>query len=472
MTQGSARRRLHPATILIDFLRRAPQLVVLPSIFAFASQRGRLDLVLIVAGLGLAITGIIVWLRWRRFTYTLRDDALVIESGVLNRNRRTIPFGRIQDIDVERKLLERVFGVARVSVETGGAGSDEAALDSVSMAEAARLRAAFRASSRDESADEHEPVQTRPLFTMSPTRILIYGLFGFSMVWLAALVGGLNYLDELLPWDVFRPRQWIRNHPDFTKLLTLRLILVGIIVFGVLGVMAGVARTFVREYGFTLTEDEGRLRLVRGLITRSEAVVALDRVQLAVISAGWLRRFLGWEGLSLQTLGGSSDRGGRQEVAPFARPAEVDAVLLRTGLTRPDPATLRRVSSGHIVRSAIRKVGAPFVAIAVTGLFFPLVWLAFLLLPFPLVSALLARRFHRYGRADGTLAITRGVMAQHLWIVPERNIQAISIRRTWLQRRLGVATVAPDTAGARGEKPRISDVGVAEAWTIADALSR
>lgn len=471
-----APRRLHPGSILIGFIRSLPQTVVaIPVALKVAGDIGWAWILPIVAASAL-ISGFIAWLRWRRFTYAVGDDALVIESGILGRNRRTIPMTRIQDVDIERKLLQRLFGLATVRLETGGAGKDEAVLDSVSRAEAERLRTLVRnpsAVASDPAGTEQPKHGARTIFAMSLGRVLLFGLFNFSLVWLALLYGGLSYVDNWLPFDLADPRAWIaaERRVAGTAAVTPLLVGVALVLFGVLGIVAGVGRTLFREFGFTLTEEDRRLRRVRGLTTRSEGVVALRRVQLALVETGWLRRLFGWCGLSLQTLGGSGDAGGRQVVAPFAKLEEIDAVLAETRLARPEPEMLARVSSGHVLRSAIKHVGAPTLVLLLVGLAFPPVWLGLLAMPVPLAAALLSRRFHRWRRGEGVLAIARGVTTQRLWLVPERNIQSVTIRRTWLQRRLGVASVSTDTAGAKGARPEISDIAVATAWTIARDLS-
>src|SRR3546814_15612246 len=67
----------------------------------------------------------------------------------------------------------------------------------------------------------------------------------------------------------------------------------------------------------------------------------------------------------------------------------------------------------------------------------------------PLVAvALLERRFHRYGLLSDLLFVRRGVWRQQLWIVPVAKVQSLRLSRSWLQRRLGLATLAVATAGA------------------------
>lgn len=475
----AAPRRLHPATVLLSLLRNAPStLIGLPAALAVISDANLWR----ALGIALAVALVAIALRtlaWRRFTYALTDDALVIESGVLSRNRRTIPFDRVQDVDIEQKLLARLFGLAKVSLETGGAGKDEAALDSVSRAEAERLRSVIRRraavahAEAPAAADEIAVPDTPVLFAMSLPRVLLWGLFNFSLVWLAVIFGALQYVDNLLPFDIGNPQDWIayERQAQAAGRLTLATGAMLVALFALLGVVAGIVRTVAKEYGFTLTDEGGRYRRVRGLFTRSEAVIALARVQLALIRSGLPMRLTGWATLRLQTLGASGDAGGRQEAAPFARGHEIDRLLAPLQLARPDPDSLRQVARGHVWRALIRGAGIPVLAMVAATALTPFGWLSFLALPAFVVVALLRRRFHRYGIAGSTLAVQGGVLTRAQWIVPKRNVQAISIRRSWLQRRLGTATLLPDTAGGSAiSGPAVHDLRVEDAWALARAL--
>lgn len=490
-------RRLHPGTIALNVIRGAPGFVFgIPAFLAIARDFELWMAALIGVGLA-AVVGVFQFLSWWRFTYELTDDALVVQSGVLSRNRRTIPFDRVQDVDIERKLLARLFGLAKVNLETGGAGENEGALDSVSMAEAERLRGVIRRRAAQAHVGERTAVEGEApvaidldapvLFSMTLGRVLYSGLFRFSLVWLAVIGGAFQYLDDWVPWgnievDDLRSRAEAASataEAAFVAGVTLSVIF----VLFLLGVVAGVLRTLLREYGFTLTDEGGRFRRVRGLLTRTEAVVALRRVQLAVIENGFVMRLLGWAGVKLQTLGsGEKGEGGRQDIAPFARPEEIDRVLAPLSLGRADPDALVRVSTMHVLRMVITRIGwllMPIAALVIAraNLAEAAVFLAvlmglfvFLLVPVGIVAAL-QRGHHRYGLIGRTFHVQRGVLGQKRWIVPARNIQAITVRRTWLQRRLGTASVYSDTAGASMiSTPSVEDVRPGEAWALVDAI--
>ncbi len=475
---SEAPRRLHPATLALELLRGAPStLLGLPAALSILSD---LDWawVLAAAIVATAIAGAVKYVAWRRFTYTLTDDAVVIESGLLSRNRRIIPFERIQDVDIERRLLARLFGLAKVTLETGGSDEDEGDLDSVSLAEAQRLRETVRrrASGAEAGAAivaENALLPDPPVsFAMPLSRVLLSGLFNFSLVWLAVIGAFLQYAEDWYGIDWTGRAFWtaLEERADAAIGLPILAWVVVVLAVAALGVVAGLVRTLLRDYGFAVHDEGARLRRVRGLLTHSETVVALRRVQLAMIDTGPVRRALGWQRLRVQTLGGEGEAR-NPELAPFARAGEVDALLVPLKLDRPDPAGMTRVSSGHVVRALVRQLGLPAIAILIAALFAtPALFALPLLVPMA-VAALLRRRHHRYALPDRTLFVQRGVLARTTWMVPVANAQVVTIRQGWLQRVLGVATVEVDTAGgARFGGPAVQDVALGQAWTLAALL--
>jgi putative membrane protein len=467
-----AARRLHPGTIALRIVVKAPQNVAGLIALSAAASRGGLWVMAGVAALVLVGAGVVTWLRWRSFTYRIADGELVIADGILHRNRRSIPFERIQDVSIDQKLLARIFGLARVRIETGGGEADEASLDSVSLAEAARLRAVLRGRDAPAATIAAPPPIRDVLFAMDPRRLLTMGLFGFSLVWVGVLFAAINQLGDLMGLDGRGWWSWVGiAGREAWALATPLFVLMAVIAALVIGAISGVARTFFIDHGFRLEREGERLRRVRGLTTRTEVVVSLRRIQLALIERGMVSGRFGWSGLRLQTLGGSDDAGRRQQVAPFARDEEVTRVLAAAGYPAFDPLPLRPVAFGHVVRAALLRGGVPLVGVAIATWFVPLMGFALLLVPVPVAIALLARRRHRYAILGDTLQVMRGVLAKQAWIVPLRSIQSVSVTRSPLQRLLGIATVRVDTAGAKGlGRPDITDLAVEDAYPLARAL--
>jgi putative membrane protein len=482
-----ADRRVHPATILLRFLKEAPStLLAIPAGVAILS-RGDLYRALAVA----AVVGVLLlffnWLAWSRFRYGVGSREIVIESGILHRNRRSIPFDRVQDVDIERAMLARLVGLAKVRIETGAGGKDEGVLDSVTVAEADRLRAAVRAWHAEAGAmavDADEPAavqelakpqpEGRLLFAMDVRRVLLFGLFSFSLVYIASLFAFLQTFDRVLPFDIYDPARWI-GLVEHSLPQRFTFVAIGFLLFVavILGIAAGVLRTLARDYGYRLVAEGRRFRRERGLFTRTEAVIAKARVQLALVTTGPIRGWFGWSGLHFQTLGAASNGSGMQAAAPFAKREEMEPILAEAGTFRLPLATeLTMVSNRHIVRALAGSVAPALLAIAVASVFFPAALFLLTLLPVLAAEAALQRRFHRFALDGDLLFIARGVWRRRLWVVPVRNTHALSVERSWLQRRLGLASLSVDTAGAPAMKgARIVDLRLATAQALATELA-
>jgi len=68
---------------------------------------------------------IVVWIRWQSIAYTLTDQRIMLESGVLSRQQKVIPIDRVQDCTTRVSLIGRMLGYGRVEVDAAGAQGAE-----------------------------------------------------------------------------------------------------------------------------------------------------------------------------------------------------------------------------------------------------------------------------------------------------------------------------------------------------------
>jgi putative membrane protein len=309
---------------------------------------------------------------------------------------------------------------------------------------------------------------------MTPMRVFASGLFNFSLVYLAGIFAVLQTFERWIPFDIHDPGRWIGLVDQrAVRGVTAGAVAAVLMVALLLGVITGILRTLATDYGFRLVSEGARLGRERGLFTRSEVVLPRNRIQLALVRTGPIRRALGFAELFFQTLSAGKGGGGQQSVAPFATAGETARVLAEARqLGLPDPAGMQRVSARHVVRSAIRDALLPLLLILGLSAVRAEALLLLPAVPLLLVVAFLRRRFHLYARVGGTLFVREGIWRQQLWIVPLRNAQAVSLRRSFLQRRLGLATLAVDTAGAPMlNGPRVVDLQLERARALMDDIA-
>ena len=92
------------------------------------------------AGLILLIGVPIARLRYRKWGYEIRDDALYLERGVFTEVRTVIPYVRIQHVDSRRNPLERAVGLASTVVYTAGSRGSDVRIPGLTDEEAKGLR--------------------------------------------------------------------------------------------------------------------------------------------------------------------------------------------------------------------------------------------------------------------------------------------------------------------------------------------
>lgn len=485
-----ADRRLHPKSLILTLIRSVIIPWLLPAgayvFFNAGSPDGMVRVLkwvpaaIMVVFVGGGITLFFSWMGWSKFRYGVGERDIVIESGVLNRNRRSIPLSRVQDVNIEQGFLARLLGLAKVKIETGGGAKDEGLLDSVSVAEAERLRQEVRGqvskAATNEAAVQGPTTQASPaqtgdiVFDMDLGRVIMASLFSFSLFYLAAAYAVLETAGNFIAADFYSPTEW-RRAAGSASLTQILLVIATILV---LGVVFGAGRTILREYGFTLWKEGRRFRRERGLFTRSEVVVPLARVQLARTSTTLLRRLFGFYELSLQTLGGAVVEGkaaDRQAIAPFARLDEIAHILKETGRFRlPEPEELKRVSSRRLLKK-LTPLLIPVGILAMISLFIPPAALGLGVLLFVGLHAALEWRFHRYAMSGDLLFVSKGILAPRVWIAPPKSAQVITLRRSPIQRLLGLSTVVVDTAGAQAlESVRVSDLSEDRARELIEAL--
>lgn len=475
MSEGAAvaDRRLHPATLLSRTLRTIPEAAGGFAAYGAIVARAELAQILLFALAGLAVAAVAAFLSWWRFRYGVGAREIVIEAGVVSRKRRVIPFERVHDIAIEQRLLARLFGTAHVRIETGGSAADEGHLDSIALADAHALRDIVRGRraeaepSGDAAAAADEPL----LFEMALGRVLFSGLFNFSLVFVAALFALFQNVEELglfdpedlpLPADGLSTRAWV-----LASLFALLLVLL-------LGMVAGVLRTLARDFGFRLSRAPAGLRRRRGLFTLSETVIPIRRMQLARIESGLVARALGRHRLEFQTLGAEPGGRGAQVAAPFARMEEIAPILAEAGF--PDPAAAagwRRAPRRSILRRAILPAAAALLAFAVALAFEEAAAAAGAILLALAASAPLRWSRHRYSLGGDALFVAGGVLRRRTQLMPFARVQAIEIASGPLQRLLGLATVAIDTAGAPLTRSvEIVDLDRSDAAALAERLLR
>lgn len=173
-TRPGEKIRCHPSIIAERSLSAIVVLAVL------ATQLGRGALPAVLAFLFVALV-LFNYRQWSRTTIQFNERDVVVERNTLFKMKKTLPYAKVASVNINRGILNRVFGTSRllVNINSGsGATVPEAVLTfRQDVAEAIRTGMAERLYGHDHVPEE-EPAE--PPVTFSPADVIVHGLFSVS----------------------------------------------------------------------------------------------------------------------------------------------------------------------------------------------------------------------------------------------------------------------------------------------------
>jgi putative membrane protein len=442
-----APRRLHPAGIAVLGVG-ALRGLALPLGVAFAgavlgaggSGGGQaLSRAVLFGLLGAALAaaaGVAGWLTTR---WSVGEDTIRLRTGVIATREIDVPLSRVQAIDTVHGPLQRLFGVRGVQVQTAGGGRDsEIALPAVSPADVELLGAALRRRRGDDLALPEAPPAPAIQRRLGRRDLLLAALTSGQIgVILPALAVVPQLLGEVWGGDLqSAERESLRVVPD-----TAPEWIAAVLALVLLAWLLSCAGTVVAFAGFSISRDDDRLRIRRGLIAHREATVPVGRVQAVRVVEGLLRAPFGLLTVRAEVAGYAREEPAAQTLFPLLRRAEAEA-FLRTMLPEladdlgPLEAPPRRALRRYVLPPLAAWVavgGAVAVAVPAAA-----PWT----LPVAALAATLGvARWRAAGWRirGGRVAVRSRRLARVTVLAPAARLQEHGVRQTVLQQRAGLA---------------------------------
>jgi putative membrane protein len=458
--------RLHPLTLVISAVK-AIRAFAIPAVFVLLTGSGATLGLLLLVALGLNVLFAVV--RYVTFSYRLQGGELITRQGLLSRQERHIPLGRVQDLRLEAGPVHRLLGVVDVHVETAGGQGVEAALSVLARGDAESLRqAVFEAAGRLPASEGDGEETGQVLVKLSWRDLVVEGLTSNRAASVFVLLGAAwGFADNFFPQDQWQAwmaklgqgaEQWLAHDGSAQWrgiLLTAGAILVLSTVFSVVG-------SIILFHGFSLVRRGEDLFRTYGLLTRRASSLPRRRIQVLQVQEPLLRRWLGLMVVRADTAarragGEEEQRGGRDVLVPLARRENMRLLLpeLAPDLgseperwERVAPCAVRRATKKGALACLLLALVLAAGPLRIWGLTAQLqaLWLVALI---PLIYWISRRNYWHLGFADGgtVFRTRRGWLDRTTHVVPVRNLQVMILRQTPWDRHYGVWTLKLDTAG-------------------------
>ena len=453
------------------FARSLVQLIATFGALAILIERNSYLVLAIPVGIA-AIVGIGVLQYWF-FRFKIEDDRILIRQGVLKKTALDLPFDRIQGINVERSLVNRALGLVTISLDTAGSMAAEGQLPSVGAGLADELRSRVEGSpgtKADDAAAEpegHGESDRNALLKLTPGDIVRIGFANRNVLvaaaFLAAIGETFGFAEEALRPVVASVEATLAGADAVARAVYIALfVLLGLTV--VLTLVIGAA--FLRYHNYTLWREGTAYRSRTGLLTQRGVVVETAKIQQLSLSQNVVMRL--FRRFRLRALpaallpGQGGDSGAGLNFAevldvPLLRASTAEGLRSRIFGTEggdltllPDDDAFSRVSP-HYIRALALRMAIPLGLIgtlpllgwlgptASGGLAIGIWWGGWSLLS-GLIAWQLWRRQGFLHDHDG-LVSRSGLLGRKVDAFLFRKVQSVTVGRSPLQRRKGLATL-------------------------------
>jgi putative membrane protein len=483
-TDGDGWRRLSARMLVIhpiqELLRAWPVLVGL----VFAGTAGGHGSWWSLAGAGFVVAAGI--LRWFTTTYRVSADQVQVRAGLLRRRLLTVPRDRIRTVDVTANALHRSLGLAKVEIGTGRTDrkDDAVKLDALHAHEAARLREELLHRTPVRSTASPAPAPRETVLARVPPAWVRYGPFtltGLVTVGVVAGVAGRAMNEARLDPGRLGPLSSALDRWEHAGLPVEIAVVAGVLLAAV--ALASTLGYVLAFHGFRLTRNTaGTLHITRGLITTRSITIEERRLRGVEVSEPLLLRAVrGARCVALTTglrVGRGAERGGSLLLPPAPREEarRVAGQVLRhdAPLTAPLTGHGRRATRRRYTRAVgvAALLAAAAVVLSWLGVLPSWSWRAW---PVLLAVALVVAVALAYDRArslghavvERTLVSRAGTLVRRRSALSCDGIIGWNLRRSFFQRRAGLATLVATTAAGR-QRIDVQDVPLQEALRVAD----
>jgi putative membrane protein len=469
-------KRLHPIAAVVNALRQLKELIIPFLVFVVFGSRGtNWDLFYFYGSIGVVVL-IFVYgvLAWYRFTYRIEQGELRIEYGLIIRKKRYIPFERIQSLDLSEGILQRLFGLVKVKVETAGSGGmglqdGEAVLTAITKQDAEEIHNYLVSIKRtgkleldDEQAQEtHED--------------LLYKISTKELLMLASTSGGVGVVISAVLAFVFQFEEFIPYEQIFDGVehfVQSGVVFVSIVVFAgfLLAWVIALFGTMLKYANFNVRKVDNDLVITRGLLEKRQFTIPLNRIQAVRVSENLIRQPLGYASAYLESAGGSAldQESSKVIILPIVKKSRIPELLgpylsdyqFRTKLTAaPRRAYIRYLLKGWIVILPL--------IIGAIWFFRPWGYAALMLFAISALWSFLNFKDAGWSIENGMLTFRYRSIVKSTVFMRKNKVQSFSVKESFFQRKKQLATVeAIVKSGHGGTGGKVMDLEKQDADTM------
>lgn len=268
------------------------------AIFLFRMNMSKLLIFLLVILVVLIALAVIAYLKYRNFTFFLDEEKqeFVVQSGVLSKKKLSIALDKIQQVNINQNVIQKLIRVYSLDIDTAGSKDKEVSIKAIDHQSAQILKAKLleRENLNQEASITAEVIEEtqQPLVSVGLLSLLKLGLtsnYGKSLAVLIAFF--FTIFDNVKNFfqDEVLTEEQIQEYIVETSFLTM------LFVFGVLFLLTfivNLVRTLIKYFDFSIFKERTSLFISYGFFAKKNTLLNPKKAQIVSYSQNFFQKKL------------------------------------------------------------------------------------------------------------------------------------------------------------------------------------
>ncbi|MCO6149313.1 PH domain-containing protein [Flavobacterium sp. NRK1] len=436
-----------------------------PILIVWVFKIDQLSQIALWSGIIVIILGIclIAYLKYLNFTFFLdeNNDEFVVRKGIFNKSRIAIPLDKIQQVNINQSIIQKIIGVHALEVDTAGTSGKEVSIRAIDhdialLLKERLLENGYKKSlsfdGNQENTNTEHPFIQISLLSLFKTGITSNYARSFALLF-AFIITTFQYIEDFIEaagYDEDPLDEYI-NAEVLLRFITF--IIVGIMI---VTLIINLVRTIIRYFNFRITKQHDSLLLSFGLLNTKNTIIRPNKVQIVTVGRNYFQKKFNINDLKIRQASGveANDRDQRKTAIeiPGCSTQEKD-VLLKFLLDKiPEKGAVLKPSLRKILMETIILLIIPvslFLSLAYTV--FPNIQEYIIFLPlYILFSGTMIYFNFRHCRLfvnDDFIVKQSGAWDIDREYIAPYKIQTISLKQYFWHKGLDIGIVTLHTAG-------------------------
>lgn len=248
----------------------------------------------------LVAIGIVAYLKYLNFTFYLDDQnqEFVINEGILNKTKTIIQLNKIQQVNINQSLLQRIIGVYELDVDTAGSNTKEGKIKAISHPLALALKASLIGNGKNEAVSEKQKLESQtetagesPFMAISFLSLLKVGItsnyvksLGLILAFFATVYENSKSFITYSDFDEKKMGAYLDKNLAIQSVAIIAFLLMAAIL------IINLIRVIFKYFDYKIARQNGSLLLSFGLLSTKSTIIKPEKVQVVTITRNFFQK--------------------------------------------------------------------------------------------------------------------------------------------------------------------------------------